>query len=161
MLKRQPRRHGQNVHFRSKHVFGAAAIAAVAEERVFTALVVFSRCACRALAARDAGSEDHFVAGVDALGGRANGRDFAGNIAARDERKRKCDPVQSPADPQVEMVQAAGAHVHDDFIRPRVGFGDLRELQDFRPAVFGDDNCPHCPDLRRCGFRNVEEREAG
>src|SRR5207302_1256755 len=46
-------------------------------------------------------------------------------------------------------------------IRPRVGFGDLRELQDFRPAVFGDDNCPHCPDLRRCGFRNVEEREAG
>ena len=95
------------------------------------------------MAAGDAGRKDHFIANVDALGQRANRGDFARNIAARHERKRKCDPMEALANPEVEMVQGAGAYAHHDFVRPWLGFRDFRELQDFRPAVLGDDDCLH------------------
>ena len=61
-------------------------------------------------------------------------RDFAGHVAAID--MRQLDAGQAFADPQVEMIQCAGAYPYQHLIFPQLRLGHIFVLEHFRPAKF-------------------------
>ena len=69
--------------------------------------------------------------------------DFAGDVAAGNERQRKGHAVQALADPEVEMVQRAGVNADQDFVGAGLRIGDFGVLQNFGPAVLGNEDRPH------------------
>ena len=73
----------------------------------------------------------------------ANGGDFAGDVAAGNERQRKRHAVQALADPEVEMVQRAGVNADQNFVGAGLRIGDFGVLQNFGPAVLGNEDRPH------------------
>jgi len=97
----------------------------------------------RALAAGDTGIEDDFVAGLEARDVRADFGDFAGNVAAGNVRERNFPAGDAFANPEIEMIERAGADAHQNIIRADSRFGDIFVAQDFRAAVFGEDDGFH------------------
>jgi hypothetical protein len=107
------------------------------------AAIVESREASGAFAAGDSWSEDNFLA--DFYGGYvpADLRDLAGNVAARNVRQRDGNVGQSAADPEIEMVEGAGAHADEDFVGAKRGNRRVGVLQNFRAAVLLKDDGSH------------------
>ncbi len=142
-LKREIFRIGQAIYFRDTDEFRAATVDHVAEVGELAAAVVQAGDAGCALAASDAGSDNYFLA--DANGGnfRADLRDFAGDVAAGNVRERNWNARQALADPDVEMVQSAGADADKHFAGANGWIGCVGVLENAGSAVLVKDDGFH------------------
>jgi hypothetical protein len=96
-----------------------------------------------AFAATDQGCEHYLLA--DAHGGNfgADFGDFSGDIASGNVRKRDRNIWQAPADPEIEMIEGAGADTDENFMSAEFGFGDVDILQNFGSAMLAEKNGFH------------------
>ncbi len=130
----------QAVDFRGADKLGAAAVNHVAEVGGLTAVVIKAGYASGALATANQWCENDFLA--NAYGGdvRADLRDFTGDVAAGNVRKRNRDARDAAADPEVEVVQRAGLYANEDFIRADDRVEGVGVFQDVgRPVLMKDD----------------------
>src|SRR5882724_7243787 len=142
-LKAQVFRIRHAVYFRNAHEFRATAVNHVAKIGEIAATIVLPGDACGTFAARDAGREHHFLPNAHGCDIRANLRDFARNVASRNVRQRNRHPVDPEANPEIEMIQRAGLHPYEHFVRAYDWLGDVRVFQNLWPAVLMKDDCFH------------------
>ena len=102
------------------------------------AAVVETGQACGAFSAGDSGGEDNFLADFHGGDISADLGDFAGDVAAGNVRKRDWDIGQTAADPEIEMIQGAGAYADEHFVGARFGLGDIGVLQNFGCAMLAE-----------------------
>jgi hypothetical protein len=134
---------GATVDFGAADVFGATSIDHVAEIGVIAAEIVVAGEARGTFAAGHSGSKNDFLADVDGVHFGADFGDFTGDIASRDVRERNGNTRQAPADPEVEVVQGAGADTNEDVIGAEMRFNDVGVMEDARFAVLVEDDGFH------------------
>ena len=134
-------RNRDEVLDRHLHILGVATVAAVPEHVVGRALVVATVEAGRAAPARQAGLQHHAAAEAVLTTRRAD--HLAGDVGARDMRKRNADPLNAAALPQVEVIERAGAHAHKGFARVGHRLGDVFVAEDVGPSVCVEPNRFH------------------
>src|SRR5262249_35910365 len=108
-------RIGEAVYFGAANEFSATAVGNGSKIAELRTLVVVASEASGAMAARDTWSENDFLPDGDAGDTGAELGDFAGDVAAGDMREWNGDAGQAAADPQVEMIERAGADANEDF----------------------------------------------
>ena len=94
--------------------------------------------ALRALAAAQAGREQHALAGLHAPAELALFDHFAGDVAAQDVRHGESHAGDALAQPEVEVVQRAGAHADQDLVGADLGVRGVFVDQHLGPAVLVD-----------------------
>src|SRR5262249_6466932 len=113
---------GEAVHFGAANELRATAVDHVSEIGELRTIIVASSQPGGALAAGNSGGQENFLAGLDGGDVGANPLDDAGHITTGNVRKRDRNPRESPAYPQVEMIQGAGVDADDDFAQARFEF---------------------------------------
>ena len=134
---------GQAVDFGAADIFGAATINHIAEIGEIAAEIVVAGKASGTFAAGDAGSENDLLANVDSGDFRADFGDFAGDVAAGNVGQGNLEAGETAADPEIEMIEGAGADADQDFVTPELGFGDIGETKNGGISVFLEDDGFH------------------
>src|SRR5215470_1137043 len=134
------------VYFGDMDVFRAAAVNQVAQICELAAAVVIAGNAGRTFAAAHAGREHHLLADVHGGHRRADLDDFARHVAPQNMRHGKVNSGEAPPDPQVQVIQRAGAHAHQNFVRAYLRLRYVRVVQHRRVPVLVNDHRFHaCP----------------
>jgi hypothetical protein len=134
-FKRQILRVRQAIYFRYADELGASSVNHVAQVGELAAAIVEARQTRRAFSAGDAGREYNFLASANRGDLGADLRDFPGDVAARNVRKRYQNIRKALANPEIEVVQRAGSNAHQDFVGADDGISYFNIFQDFRAAV--------------------------
>src|SRR5579863_4082336 len=108
--------------------------------------------------------DHHALSDRDILDRRTDARDFADDLAAADVRHGNLKR-QTLADPQIEMVEAAGPHADQHVAGARLGNRELKWFQDVDPAGAGECDCFHDGGwhgdvVRWCGRNRKRARSA-
>ena len=133
----------QDVPPRHGNVFGVAAVAVLAQQAVVRTEVIEGRETAHAEAAGDSGRDEAGSRLREVGHPGAGRRDVAGDLAARNERQREAMPGDAVAEPEVEVVERAGAHAHRNFTGTRNRIRPLPPLERFRPTVPRDAKALH------------------
>ncbi len=108
-----------------------------------------------ALATANQWREDNFLADAYCGDIRADVGDFTGDIAAWNMRKWNRNARDTATHPQIEMIQRAGLHANENFIRPDSWLRSVGEFQDVRCAMLVKDNRFHETSGSSWRFRTV------
>jgi len=125
------------------NILRAATIDHVTEVGEVAAAVILAGDAGGTFATRNPGGENDFLAHVDGGDFRADLGDFTGNIATGNVGKRDGDAGQAVANPEVKMIEGAGANAYEDLIVAENRFGNIGIAKDGRITVFVDDDGFH------------------
>jgi hypothetical protein len=68
---------------------------------------------------------------------------FSSDIAAGNVGKRDGDIRQPAANPQIEMIQGASAHAHENFVGAWLRAGNIDVLQNFGSAMLTEEDSLH------------------
>ncbi len=130
-----PPRHGNEL--------GVAAVAVLAQQSVVRTEVIEGGETAHAEAAGDSG-RDQAGGRLREVGHPGAGRcDVAGDLAARHERQREAMPGDAVAEPEVEVVERAGAHAHRNLTGTRNRIRPLTPLERFGTTVPRDAKAFH------------------
>jgi hypothetical protein len=125
------------------NILRAATIDHVTEVGEVAAAVILAGDAGGTFATSNAGGENYLLADVDGGDFRADLGNFAGNVATGNVGERDGDAREAAANPEVEMIESAGANAHEDLIVAENRFGNIGIAKDGRVTVFVDDNGFH------------------
>ena len=89
------------------------------------------------------GREHYFLADMHGTHFGADLGNFPGDIASRDMRQWNLIAGQSAPDPKIEMIEATGAHVNEDFIMSKMGFRNVGVVQNTGVTVLMEKNSFH------------------
>src|SRR5439155_24729417 len=117
----------------------------VSEGLVPRAFVVSAGKARRAAAAAQAWLQHHSAPDSDFRDNRRH--DFAGHVAAGNVRHRDLDVLEPAPRPQIEMIEGAGAHPHQNFAGLEWRLRNVLEAEDISTAVLVESDSLHL-DLR-------------
>jgi hypothetical protein len=142
-LERKILRIRQAIHLGRANKFGAAAVNHVAEVGGQAALVIEASNTRETFAATNHRCEHNFLTHASTRDFRADLCDFSSDVAAGNMWKRDGNIRQSAADPQIEMIQSAGAHADENFIGAGLGLGDVDVLQNFGSTMLAEEDSLH------------------
>jgi hypothetical protein len=125
------------------NIFGATAVDHVTEIGEIATVVILTSDAGGTFAAGNARSENDFLPDMNGRDFWADLGDFAGDIAAGNVGERDSNTGEAAANPEVEMIEGAGADANQDFIVAKGRFGDISIAKNRRVTVFMDDDGFH------------------
>ena len=143
--------------FGDEDFFGEAAVALDAEEFAAKAEGFVALAAEFAFAAEEIGLDGDGVGGFPIGDAGADLEDFAGDFAAGSARQGDFEREFAGLEPEVEMVEAAGLDLDDDFAGGGRGVGDVAEFEFARRAVGCElDRFHGAIEHRRLEIRNTQ-----
>ena len=125
------------------NIFSATAVDHVTEIGEIATVVILTSDAGGTFAAGNARSENDFLPDMNGRDFWADIGDFAGDIAAGNVGERDSNTGEAAANPEVEMIEGAGADANQDFIVAEGRFGDISIAKNRRVTVFMDDDGFH------------------
>jgi len=134
---------GKAIDFGTADKFSTAAIHHAAKIGVVAAEIVIAGKAGGTSAAGDAGGEHNFLADVHGAHFGADFGDFAGNVGAGDVGQGNLKAGKPTADPEVEMIEGAGANTDEDFVTAKLRLRNIGEAENGRVTVFLEDDGFH------------------
>jgi hypothetical protein len=136
-------RIGNRDHVRAwnRNELAVTSIHPVAQHGEFTAVVLQSGKALHAMSAEMDGRDNDPLASPESGDVFADLDDFSGDVAAQDVRQLHAR--QAHADEEIEMVQRAGAHPHQNMVLAQLRLRDVFVLEYLGTAEFMNANCFH------------------
>jgi hypothetical protein len=96
-----------------------------------------------AMAAGNAGLNQHLFAGLYPIDKITDSANDSGNVVAKNVRQRNLDAGEALACPDVEVIDAAGAHLDEDLVGFVRRVGKLCVFENVGTAVAVEDDCFH------------------
>jgi len=140
-------RDREDVAARHDEELRGAAVAMLSEQSEARTEPVLPGEAAHAVAAGDAGADDHRIARGDVLDPGADRVDDACDLGPRHERQREAVPGDAATHPEVEMVEPDRDDPHPHLAGARDRIRELLPLEDLRSSVALDAVSVHGPSL--------------
>ncbi len=123
---------------RNEHFFSETAIALHTEQLTPETKRFVAATAKFTFAAEKIGLHGHLITGLPVFNVGSKRHDATGHFAAGRARERDGNRESAFFQPEIEMIEAAGLHLHHHFIRCGLGFGQIAKFKCSRRAV-GDE----------------------